>query len=290
MKQFRISSTTNLHANRDGDVSKYIKDEIAFQKEAGFDAIDLNLCSMDFLSDGWQDVIEGMIEAAKEQGMSLELCHLPFIQAGAKLEGEAYEIFKTRKMRAIEAAKMIGAKYAVMHPNGPTVPQKTFNRKEQFDSAMQYLSPFAEHAAKLGVNVVVENMRVIHTFVASHRYAQTPDELCDIADALGIGCCWDFGHANISGIKQSEGLSYVGKRLRVLHINDNFGIGDDHVPPFVGNVDWTDAMHGLHEVGFDGLLNFEIATGRIPTELRPALAKYLVDCAEILESYVTETV
>ncbi len=286
MKEFRISSTTNLHAKSEGDISKYIKDEIVFQKEAGFDAIDMSLCSIDFLNDNWKNVIEDVIEAAKEQGMRFEICHLPYIQAGAKLEGEAYEIFKTRKMRAIEAAKTVGVKYAVMHPNAPTVPQKTFNRKEQFDSVMQYLSPFAEHAAKLGVNVVVENMRVIPTFVASHRYAQTPDELCDVADALGIGVCWDFGHANISGIKQSEGLAYVGNRLKVLHINDNFGIGDDHVPPFVGNIDWKDAMHGIHEIGFDGLLNFEIATGKIPTELRPALAKYLVDTAEILKSYI----
>lgn len=286
MEKFRISSTTNLHANRDGDVSKYIKDEIAFQKETGFDAIDLNLCSMDFLSDGWQDIIEGMVEDAKEQGMRFEICHLPYIQAGAKLEGEEYERFKTRKLRAIEAAKMIGVNYAVMHPNAPTVPQKTFNRKEQFDSVMEYLSPFAEHAAKLGVNVVVENMRVIHSFVVSHRYGQTPDELCDVADALGIGCCWDFGHANISGIKQSEGLAYVGDRLKVLHINDNFGVGDDHVPPFVGNVDWKDAMHGLSLIGYDGLLNFEIATKRMPDEVRPALAKYLVDSAKILESYI----
>ena len=286
MKKFRISSTTNLHAKREGDVSKYIKDEIAFQKEAGFDAIDLNLCSTDFLSDGWQDVIEGMIKAANEQGMKFEICHLPYIQAGAKLEGEEYELFKMRKMRAIEAAKMVGVNYAVMHPNAPTVPQKNFNRKEQFDSVMQYLSPFAEHAAKLGVNVVVENMRVIHSFVVSHRYGQTPDELCDVADALGIGCCWDFGHANISGIKQSEGLAYVGNRLKVLHINDNFGVGDDHVPPFVGNVDWKDAMYGLSLVGYDGLLNFEIATGRIPNELRRAHAKYLVGAAEILESYI----
>ena len=129
-------------------------------------------------------------------------------------------------------------------------------------------------------------MRVIPTFVASHRYAQMPDELCDVADALGIGCCWDFGHANISGIKQSEGLAYVGKRLKVLHINDNFGIGDDHVPPFIGNIDWKDAMRGMYEIGFDGLLNFEVATAKIPTELRRETAKYLVGAAEVLKSYI----
>ena len=282
----RISSTTNLYSNEKKGTAEYIKNEIAFQKEYGFDAIDLDLCSVDYLADDWQKNIEDMIEAANAQKMKFEICHLPFIQAGAKLDGEAYEIFKTRKIRAIEAAKTVGVGYAVMHPNAPTVPQKGFDRKAQYDSVMKYFEPFAEYAAKLGVNLVVENMRVIPTFVASHRYCQTPDELCEVADALGIGVCWDFGHANISGIKQSEGLAYVGKRLKVLHVNDNFGVGDDHVPPFVGNIDWKDAMRGLADIGFEGLFNFEIATGKIPNELRPALAKYLIDSARILMSYM----
>ena len=282
----KISSTTNLYSNEKKGTAEYVKKEIAFQKEQGFDAIDLDLCSVDYLAEDWQKNIEEMAEAASAQGMKFEICHLPFIQAGAKLEGEAYEIFKTRKMRAIEAAKTVGAGYAVMHPNAATKIQKTYDRKAEYDSVMQYLSPFADYSARLGVNLVVENMRVIPTAVASHRYSQSPDELCDVADALGIGVCWDFGHANISGLRQSEALDYVGKRLKVLHINDNFGIGDDHVPPFIGNIDWEDAMHGLSLVGFDGLMNFGISTGKIPNELRPALAKYLIDTAKILQTYI----
>ena len=143
-----------------------------------------------------------------------------------------------------------------------------------------------EYAEKVGVNVVIENMRVINGARLSHRYCQQPDELCEIADALGIGVCWDFGHANISGIKQSEGLSYVGKRLKVIHVNDNTGIDDDHVPPFIGNVDWSDAMHGLALAEFDGLFNFELSTSRIPENARPAFAKYLLEAANELMTYI----
>ncbi len=286
MKKLRISSTTNLHFGVGESVSEYIKNEVAFQKEMGFDATDFGLEKMDFLSDGWQSTVEKAIEDANRLGMKFEICHLPFIQAGAPIVGDEYEIFCKKMYSAIDAAKMIGANHAVMHPNAPTMPLKTFNRKEQFDSVIAHLAPFAEYASKRGVKVVVENMRVIPTFVASHRYTQTPDELCEVADALGVGVCWDFGHANISGIKQSEGLSYVGKRLSVIHVNDNFGINDDHVPPFIGNVDWHDAMHGLAQVGFDGLFNFEIATGKLPPSVRVSHAKYLLDTAGELMSYI----
>ena len=288
MKKFRISSTTNLHARREAgaDVLTYLGDELVFQKEMGFDAIDINLDQFDYTKKDWRDTVLAAAKLADEIGIRFEISHLPFIQAGAKLEGEVYEAFRHRKMCSIEAAKLIGVSYAVMHPNGATIAQKTYNEKEQFDNVMKYLSPFAEYAAKLGVNTVVENMRVYPSLVASRRYAQTPEELCRLADALGIGCCWDFGHANISGLRQSEAIEYLGSRLRVLHINDNFGINDDHIPPFVGNVDWKDAMKGISKVGFEGLFNFEIATGKVPNELRPALAKYLAESAKTLMSYV----
>ncbi|MBQ8388117.1 MAG: sugar phosphate isomerase/epimerase [Clostridia bacterium] len=286
MKKMRISSTVNLHGGSRENILKYMSDEVAFQKRMGFDALDLNLGMPDLLAEDWRETVEKIAADAESQGMGFEVCHLPYIMAGAPLEGEAYERFDLRMRRAIEAVKTVGAGYAVMHPNAPTVPLKAFNRAEQYESVMRHLSPYAEQAAKLGVNVVVENMRVIPTFVASHRYCQTPEELCDVADALGIGVCWDFGHANICGIRQSEGLAYVGRRLRVIHVNDNFGIGDDHVPPFIGNVDWKDAMYGLALTGFDGLMNFEIATTRIPEASREALAKYIVDTSKVLMSYI----
>ena len=50
------------------------------------------------------------------------------------------------------------------------------------------------------MNILVENMCVVHNNYLVHRYCQTPDEFCDIADALGIGVCWGFGHANMRGI------------------------------------------------------------------------------------------
>lgn len=153
---------------------------------------------------------------------------------------------------------------------------------------MSHLAPFAEHAAKVGLNIVVENMRVVHENYPVHRYCQTPDELCDIADALGIGICWDFGHANISGVRQSEGLAYVGKRLKVLHVNDNFAGDDIHILPFTGNVDWRDAMHGLALAEFDGLFNFELSVARVPANMREIFAKYVTSAAGTLMSYIDQ--
>ena len=74
--------------------------------------------------------------------------------------------------------------------------------------------------------------------------------------------------------------------LKVLHVNDNFATEDEHLPPFIGNIDWRDAMHGLSEVGFDGLLNFELSTGRLPKGAREAYASLILESATALMSYI----
>ncbi len=286
MKKLRISSPLTLHCYSRENISEYIKAGLLFHKEMGFDASDIGMSIFDLTADNWKPNVEQAISDSEEVGIKFELCHLPFINGGGPKSEEFMEEF-TRKMHtAIDAAAFLGVNYAVLHPNATTLPMKVYDRREQYDMVMAHLAPFAEHAARVGLNVVVENMRVIPTFRVGHRYGQSPDELCDIADALGIGVCWDFGHANISGIKQSEGLAYVGKRLKVLHVNDNAAVDDEHILPFTGNVDWRDAMHGLALAEFNGLFNYELSTGKLPAEVRKPFAAYMIHAAHELMSYI----
>jgi sugar phosphate isomerase/epimerase len=165
------------------------------------------------------------------------------------------------------------------------VPADEFNRDMERDFVLKHLSPFVEHATKKGVTLAVENMGPVPEKYAIHRYCQNPDEICEVADALGTRVCWDFGHANMAGLKQSESLRHIGSRLAVLHVNDNFGGDDIHLPPFKGNIDWCDAMKGLTDIGFDGLFNFEISADKVPFEMRESFACYLIDSARKIMSY-----
>ncbi len=286
MKKLSICSQLNLHSYPRENISEYIRAGLEFNKKMGFECVDFSTELLGLANTGWQERTERAIADSNEIGLDYRVCHLPFIGGGGVKDAAYFEMFDRKMHNAIDAAVMMGVDYAVIHPNAATVPLKSFNRKEQFDTVMAHLTPYAEHASKVGLNIVVENMRVIPGMRLSHRYCQTPDELCEVADALGIGVCWDFGHANISGIKQSEGLAYVGKRLKVIHVNDNGGIDDDHIPPFIGNVDWKDAMHGLALAGYDGVFNFEIATARLPAAMKEEHARYLVNAARELMGYI----
>lgn len=285
MKKLRISSKLILNSELKEDFSEYIRDGILFMKNAGFDAVDFTFNMMESVKDDWTGYIEKAMSDADEAGIRFEVCHLPHSSKLAKNPDIVPE-FNKKMHKAIDAAALLGVDFAVLHPNTTTLTMDIYDRKAQYDSVMKHLSPFAEHAAKVGLNIVVENMRYVPSHIPSHRYCQEPDELCDIADALGIGVCWDFGHANINGNKQSEALEYVGKRLKMLHVNDNNAVDDIHILPFTGKLDWKDAMHGLNLCKFEGLFNYELHTNGIPRVLQADFAKYMIDAAHELISYI----
>ena len=281
MKHLRVSSSF-LHCHQGEDFAEYIKKGLLFLKETDFHAADFSTKQLDLTANGWRAQVEQLLAAGEETGVRFELCHLPF----GGLKSVMQESFQIKMHNAIDAAVALGVKHAVLHPNTTTLPVLNQSRAALFESVVGHLAPFVEHAKRVGLDVVVENMRVVPDMRLSHRYCQDPDELCDVADALGIGVCWDFGHAHLSGVKQSEALAYIGKRLKVLHVNDNAAIDDEHLPPFLGSVDWRDAMHGLALAGFEGLFNFELATGRVPPAMRRTFATYVRAAATELLTYI----
>ena len=286
MKKLRTCSGLNLHSYSKEALADYIGVGLEFHKENGFDAADIGMGLFDLTPEGWKPQVERAGEKADEIGIRFELCHLPFLGGNPQSNEALLEAFARKMHCAIDAAAALHVDFAVLHPSTAPLSMKKYDRGEQRDFVLRHLSPFAEHAAQAGVSLAVENMRILPSVMATHRYCQEPDELCEVADALGMSVCWDFGHANTVGFKQSEALSYIGKRLKVLHVNDNDGIEDEHLPPFMGNVNWRDAMHGLALAEFDGLFNYEVLAGKLPSALRKTYARYLAESAETLISYI----
>lgn len=287
MKSMRISATFNLCPRKEGqDAVSYVRDGIQFYRECGFDTADFSTMLLDLsTAESWKPQVEQIMTDAAGQGFDFYMGHLPFM-GGVSKDENVMTAFKNKVHNAIDAAAALGLQYAVMHPNAANFPLVKYDHDEQRNTTLELLSPFVEHANRVGLNVVVENMRVQSGKMQCHRYCMTAEELCDLADTLGIGVCWDFGHANLSGLKQDKALAYVGKRLKAVHVNDNGGIEDDHVLPFSGNVDWRAAMRGLAQTGFEGPFNFELAAGRVPANLRKSYATFVIEIAKELMGYM----
>ena len=281
MKKLRVSSSLSLHGILGDDIGQHIRDGLAFHKKLGFDAADFPMRYLTFMGENWRYYIETAVEDAKKQDLPIEICHLPF-KTLRDPSAEELAAFQKSVFTGMDAAMILGVDHAVLHPNTVVLPAEEFDEAKQFAQVLEHLSPFAEYAAKIGLSIALENMPFVSQNGAFHRYCGNAEELCKVADALGIGVCWDFGHGHISGLKQSDALKHIGKRLKVVHINDNFACDDLHVPPFVGTNDWRDSMEGLSAIGFEGLLNYEVRSTRIPLDARESFARYLVIIADVL--------
>lgn len=281
MKKLQKSASLNLHGIPGDDIGQHIRNGILFHKKVGFDAADFPMRYLPFMGDRWQQYMEATVEYAKACGLPIPVCHLPY-KTLRDPSPEELAAFQKSVFTGMEAAMILGVDHAVLHPNTVVLPVAEYDEAKQFAKTLEHLSPFADYAAKLGLSIAVENMPFVSQNGAVHRFCGNAEELCTVADALGIGVCWDFGHGHISGLKQSDALKHLGDRLKVVHIHDNFGADDVHIPPFIGTNDWRDSMEGLSAIGFEGLLNYEVGSARIPLAARESYARYLVSIADVL--------
>ena len=73
-----------------------------------------------------------------------------------------------------------------------------------------------------------------------------------------IGVTLDVGHLNIARKKgfKDEDLAKeaeaIAKNVKHVHLHDNFGYGDSHLPPGMGNVPFKEMMEKLDKEGFKG--------------------------------------
>lgn len=158
-------------------------------------------------------------------------------------------------MQAAEAAAQLRVHYFVLHP-GPEHPPETEpnERLLRMENVARSIEAIAKRCAALGIVCVLEN-KLPHLL-----FGNTSDTLW-ILDAINgayVGACLDTGHAALSGDLQILIRKLAG-HLRMLHVHDNRGAGDEHLPPGDGTIDWDRVMRELLAINFRGTLMLELA-------------------------------
>lgn len=253
--------------------------------KVGFEGIDYDLEAVtDTMDrDNWKAELSEVVERAQKYGIQMDYGHLPFHHKGDTRANSILEMDGIMRW-AIEAAGFAGIKNAVIHPLGKSISREEYDPEKEFQKNVDYFTPLAELATKCGVVFAFENMRSPDEAKGKHRFGSTAEEIARLADYFGMRNCWDFGHANTSKVPQGDSLRYLGRRLAVLHVNDNHGGEDEHLLPFFGTTNWVEAMQGLKDSGFDGCFNYECRMIRVPAEVREELGRYAVALGKKLQS------
>jgi sugar phosphate isomerase/epimerase len=213
---------------------------------------------------GWEIVQEGSqclteenlpkVRDVKETTNLKLSMHLPFsdMNLAGLNPGIHGEVMRQMKYYLSMASDLV--EVAVLHPGylspyGSKLPEKAW------DKCIESVQTLCDHSADMGIIIAVENMPNFPKIFGCY-----PDEMLDIleqTDRNNVGMTLDVGHANTMGLL-AEFVEKCKDKLSHMHIHDNNGSHDEHLPIGEGNIDWKKLMESLS--GYKGLMVTEMGS------------------------------
>jgi len=233
-------------------VSRKLTPEFLAQvAENGFTALEI-FCSQahfDYSSKQEIEAIKGMLEhqklqlaslhaptskdasAMRESGIPLSVCEVERVR-----RIEAMDEFK----RAIDVAEELAFPRMVVHMGGS---RETADPRKR-DAAFSTLEHLVLHAKHVGVTLCVENTL---SELGQPEYLRA---FVDETRLTGLRFNFDIGHAHLSDGEEAERIAKAFEPMRELvasvHLHDNHGEKDEHLPPYDGSIDWQNAISVLN--------------------------------------------
>ena len=164
--------------------------------------------------------------------------HAPFfdLNPGA-LDPLIRQVTYQRLNQSLSVAEHLNAHLMVIHPG---VDKWRYPNLEQAWKALakDFFPPLLEQAEACDCRLAVENI-----------YEETPEilvQLVDEIDSEWFGHCFDAGHWQLFGKRpMAEWLEAIGPKLYHLHLLDNHGSADEHLPVGEGTIDFTPLQQHL---------------------------------------------
>lgn len=177
------------------------------------------------------------LSAMRESGTPLSICEIERVR-----RVEAMDELK----RVIDVADDLPYARLILHMGGS---RETADPRKR-DAAFSSLEHLVLHARHAGVTICVEN---------THSEMGSPDYLRAFVDETrltGLRFNFDIGHAHLAEFPEEERLEKSFSPLKELvssvHLHDNHGEKDEHLPPYDGSIHWPDAIELLKSAAQNG--------------------------------------
>ena len=167
------------------------------------------------------------LSSTREGGQPLSICEVERVR-----RIEAMDELK----RAIDVAEEIPFSRMIFHMGGP---RETADPRKR-DAAFSSLEHLILHARHLGVTICVENTT---SEMGAPSYLRS---FVDETRLAGLRFNFDIGHAHLADGPEedrvAEGFAPLKDLVAGVHIHDNHGEKDEHLPPYDGTIDWLAAV------------------------------------------------
>lgn len=151
----------------------------------------------------------------------------------------------------VELASRLNANSLVVHAGSypGDLPSNLMNKAR--DQLHRSLSELAKVAVNSGVTIGVENKQESE----DRELVLYPDEHLEIVKAFsdqGVKAVLDIGHAHTANCNLTDYASLLNGQIVELHLHDNNGVSDDHLPLGAGNIDFERFFEAVRNIGFAG--------------------------------------
>jgi sugar phosphate isomerase/epimerase len=229
-------------------ISRKLTPELIGQiREGGFTSLEV-FCSRAHFDYGSKQEIRNLATTLSAHQMTLDSLHAPTSKdtSTTRESGQPLSVCEVEKVRRIEAmdefkraidvSEDLKFSRMVLHMGGA---RETADPRKR-DAAFSTLEHLVLHAHHAGVTLAVENTT---SEMGQPEYLRA---FVDETRLTGLRFNFDIGHAHLADGPAEERLEKNFAPLRELvtsvHLHDNHGEKDEHLPPYEGTIDWNTAI------------------------------------------------
>ena len=258
---------------------------------AGFDAVDFGLERFSVSGDGIYNASDEEIcdffklirKRADELGLMISQTHGRCATYRPNDELYNREVLENTK-RDLLATAALGAPACVIH-SITTSNWRGSSRELMREKNREMYADFILFAEENGVSIALETFgdskpdgKRCLDFFGDVRELKMQYEAMDTKNKA---ICVDTGHthkahnAEPTVLGAADSIRYLGSDVKLLHLNDNNGFSDQHLPPlFAGDssyqVDWKEVLRALDDINYSGVYSFELNLRKFGNALEDA--------------------
>jgi sugar phosphate isomerase/epimerase len=233
---------------------KPVLDELEKIAALGFDYLELTL---DPPQAHYFDILRhktDLLAALDRNDMGL-ICHLPTFVSLADLTESIRKSSLNEVLRSIEVAAELNPLKIVAHP-AYVSGLGAFVMDQARQNAKNSLAAVAQKADQFGLDLCVENM------FPRCGYGVEIEDFIEIFDQFPtLKLTLDTGHAHIGSSTGERILAFIetfSNRVGHVHISDNFGKEDNHLPIGTGTINFGRIIRALKSFKYDDTVTFEV--------------------------------
>jgi sugar phosphate isomerase/epimerase len=189
-----------------------------------------------------------------EENLPALVAHLPTFVWLADIYPSIREASLNEVVKALDTCALLGIPKAVLHPGYLTGLMNAMPQAGR-QVTVEVLERLLKEATARGITLCLENM-----FPRAGQMYR-PEEFTEILNLLpGLMMTLDLAHANIKAPpnRPKALLEAGGSRIKHVHVSDNSGAEDEHLPLGAGRTALAQGLAMLKKAGYDLTITLEV--------------------------------